>query len=99
MPRLLIVSSQDNESLLIEGFIAGAKTYYDCPLMLKYYGTSEPVERINLTNEMKADKLSLDGIKKREKELREQMMREKAAKKGKGSQIPETGPESEYSCK
>lgn len=67
----------DSKHLLVEGTITGHKGDFDCPIELKLFGTNEPVARLNLMEQMKVDRLPLDGIKAREKAERE---RAKAAK-------------------
>ena len=61
---------------------------YDCPIALKLFGTSEPVERANLRNQMKADRLPSAVIDQKEKEAKkrkaEELKKIAAAKKGKG---------------
>ncbi|KAJ9641805.1 hypothetical protein H2199_005018 [Coniosporium tulheliwenetii] len=89
----------DSRDLAVEGFIAGKKEYYDCPISLKLYGTSEPVGRMELVNKMKSDKLPLEELKAREKaekaRIKEAALAAKKAKKGApgigNGQIPEAG--------
>ena len=61
---------------------------YDCPIALKLFGTSEPVERANLRNQMKADRLPSTVIDQTEREAKkrktEELKKIAAAKKGKG---------------
>ncbi|EON61802.1 hypothetical protein W97_01019 [Coniosporium apollinis CBS 100218] len=76
----------DSRDLVVEGFIAGEKEYYDCPISLKLYGTSELVGRMELANKMKSDKLPLEELKAREKaekaRIKEAALAAKRAKKG-----------------
>lgn len=88
----------DNRSLHVEAHITGSMGTYDCPLKLKLYGTNEPVERENLLNQMRADKLPIGQATDRkrkeavaEKE-RQRLAREAATKaKKKGGVAVETG--------
>lgn len=61
---------------------------YDCPIALKLYGTSDPVERANLRSQMKADRLPSEIIDQKEKEAKkrkaEELKKIAAAKKTKG---------------
>ena len=57
----------DQRKLLVEGQIAGEKGYYECPLMLSFYGSNDPDEQAALVAEMTADKLDLKELKKRAK--------------------------------
>lgn len=76
----------DSRGLILEGVITGHKGTFDCPLAVKLYGTSDPVERLNLTNQMKADRLPLDAFKRVEKAERDRIKAtQHAAKKQKGN--------------
>ncbi|KAF2206071.1 hypothetical protein GQ43DRAFT_436496 [Delitschia confertaspora ATCC 74209] len=57
----------DNCSLLLEVIITGPKGAFDCPIEIKLYGTSEPVERSNLIRQMRADKLPIGHAMDRER--------------------------------
>ena len=74
--------------MLVEGSLSGRVGSYDCPIALKLFGTSEPVERANLRNQMKADRLPSAVIDQKEKEAKkrkaEELKKIAAAKKGKG---------------
>ena len=79
----------DNNSLLVEGSLAGNMGTYDCPLELKLFGSNDPVERANLRSQMKSDRLPCQVIDQKEKEAkgrkREELKKHAAAKKsGKG---------------
>lgn len=73
---------------MAEGSLSGRVGSYDCPIVLKLFGTSEPVERANLRNQMKADRLPSAVIDEKEKEAKkrkaEELKKIAAAKKGKG---------------
>ena len=70
----------------MEGSLSGRVGGYDCPIALKLFGTSEPVERANLRNQMKADRLPSEVIDQKEKEAKkrkaEELKKIAAAKKG-----------------
>lgn len=80
--------NQDSGALLVEGSLSGHVGAYDCPIALKLFGTSEPVERANLRNQMKMDRLPSTVIDQKEKEAKtrkaEELKKIAAAKKGKG---------------
>ena len=95
MVRLLFLPSceklmlvQDSGALLVEGSLSGRFNSYDCPIALKLFGTSDPVERANLRSQMKADRLPSTVIDQKEKEAKqrkaEELKKIAAAKKGKG---------------
>ena len=71
----------------MEGCLTGSVGTYECPIALKLFGTSDPVERSNLRNQMKADRLPLEVIDQREKEAKkrkaEELKKIAAAKKDK----------------
>ena len=75
----------------MEGCLSGNKSGYDCPIALKLFGTSEPVERANLRSQMKAERLPSEVIDQREKEAKAKKAEElksiaaaKKTKSGKG---------------
>ena len=72
----------------MEGSLSGRVGSYDCPIALKLFGTSEPVERANLRSQMKADSLPCTIIDQKEKEAKkrkaDELKKIAAAKKGKG---------------
>ena len=77
----------DNGSLLVEGALTGPKTYYDCPIGLKMFGSNDPVAGAALAQQMQDAKLPITEYnrsdrerKKREQEFEKQRKaREKAA--------------------
>ena len=85
----------DSRSLLVEGYITGRKEAFDCPIELRLYGTSEPVERRNLIAQMKSDRLPVGDANVREREQamaekeRQKMLAQaaKAAKKNSGAVV------------
>lgn len=84
----MLMQIQDSGALLVEGSLSGHVGSYDCPIALKLFGTSEPVERANLRNQMKADGLPSAVIDQKEREAKkrkaEELKKIAAAKKGKG---------------
>ena len=72
----------------MEGSLSGRVGHYDCPIALKLFGTSEPIERANLRSQMKADRLPSEVIDQKEKEAKkrkaEELKKIAAVKKGKG---------------
>ncbi|EEH06150.1 DNA repair and recombination protein RAD5B [Histoplasma capsulatum G186AR] len=54
----------DSRSLLIEGVLSGVKGFFDCPIELKLYGTSNPVQQLELMQKMERDRLPLKAIKR-----------------------------------
>lgn len=70
---------------MVEGTLAGQKGTYDCPISLRLFGTSDPIERADLRHRMKADRLPVEAVDQREKEAKrrkvEELKRMQAAKK------------------
>lgn len=65
----------------MEGILTGPKESYDCPMMLRYYGTSEPSRREALKKQMQADRLPLSELIQTEREERQkQKQREQKEK-------------------
>ncbi|KAG8533261.1 uncharacterized protein KY384_002044 [Bacidia gigantensis] len=76
----------DNGALLLEGSLAGQMGHYDCPMIIKLFGTSEPVERANLRSQLKVDRLPtevIDGKEREAKKRKGQELKQAAAKRGK----------------
>lgn len=77
----------DSGSLLVEGALTGPKSYYECPIGLKLFGTSDPVAGAALCRQMQDAHLPVTEYnraererKKRRQELEKQIKaREKAA--------------------
>ena len=88
LPCEILMLIQDSGALLVEGCLSGHVGSYDCPITLKLFGTSEPVERANLRNQMRADGLPSAVIDQKEREAKnrkaEELKKIAAAKKGKG---------------
>lgn len=60
MPKTLVaklVPYIDAGDIHVEGVIVGEKGFYDCPIRILVYGTSEPTARAALEARLKADKL------------------------------------------
>lgn len=84
--------------MLVEGSLAGHVGGYDCPISLKLFGTSDPVERANLRSQMKADRLPSEVIDEKERDAKKRKaeelkkiaaakkMKEGSAKTGAGQQ-------------
>lgn len=92
-----LASLMDSGSLLVEGALTGPKTYYDCPIGLKLFGTSDPVAGAALAKQMQDQKLPItewvykkrDAEKRRQEHEKQQKAREKAAAamRKKGTQV------------
>ncbi|KAH8198118.1 hypothetical protein TruAng_007695 [Truncatella angustata] len=60
LPRNLVAKLApyiDQDHFVLEGVLTGEKGFYDCPIRLYFYGSSEPNTRTALENRIKADKL------------------------------------------
>jgi SWI/SNF-related matrix-associated actin-dependent regulator of chromatin subfamily A3 len=66
-----LASFMDNRSFFIEGMATDYKGSFDCPVALKFYGSSDPVIRNQVKNQMKEKRLPTDGLVQLEKEERE----------------------------
>ncbi|GKZ18628.1 hypothetical protein AbraIFM66951_007648 [Aspergillus brasiliensis] len=88
----------DDRSLVVDGILTGVIGAFDCPIVLKLFGTSQPEARQALRSRMEMDKLPLGGFKQNERnEKKLAKEREKARKeaaklarslaKGKGKQF------------
>ena len=89
IPRTMaakLAKYMDAGKILVEGSLTGNKGAYDCPIDLKLFGTSDPTERSNLVDQMRVDRLPLDGIIRRAREEKkrkaDELKRLKSAKKG-----------------
>ena len=70
---------------MIEAYITGPKGAFDCPVELRLYGTNEPMERENLMNQMRADKLPMGcAANLKRQEAVAQKLDKQAAKQAKG---------------
>ncbi|KAL5043945.1 hypothetical protein BDW71DRAFT_216068 [Aspergillus fruticulosus] len=71
----------DNRLLVVEGILTGAIGAFDCPIVLKLYGPSDPERRETLKQRMVQDKLPINHLKQAERdEKKVQKEREKATK-------------------
>lgn len=100
IPRTMaakLAKYMDSKALLIEGILTGVKGDFDCPVLLKLFGTSDPVKQVELKQQMEKDRLPLGELKRRlqeekrqqkqrEKELKEAAKRSRALAKGIGRQ-------------
>ncbi|PWY70250.1 SNF2 family helicase [Aspergillus heteromorphus CBS 117.55] len=101
IPRTMaakLAKYMDDRSLTVEGILTGVIGAYDCPIVLKLFGTSNIEARQELKSRMEFDKLPLGGFRQTERDERKlQKEREKARKeaaklarslaKGKGAQL------------
>jgi hypothetical protein len=97
----------DSGSLLVEGALTGPKTFYECPIGLKLFGTSDPVAGVALRQQMQDLRLPINEFttnereaKKRAQELEKQKKaREKAiaAMQKNGSTVFENEGNGRYS--
>lgn len=55
MPELK--RDQDNNEISIEAELAGEKGFYDVPVSIRIYGTTDRAARLDLENRLKADRL------------------------------------------
>ena len=70
----------DSKKLVAEGILTGPKDYFDAPIGLRLFGTSEPGEAAHLKEEMKEARLPISELTQAE---REQKKREKEEAKRK----------------
>ncbi|KAL4980203.1 SNF2 family N-terminal domain-containing protein [Aspergillus desertorum] len=92
----------DNKLLVVEGILTGVIGAFDCPIVLRLYGPSDPDRRDALKQRMVKDKLPLNHLKQAErKEKKAQKEREKAmkeaAKKARKGQLLEAANNLGYS--
>ncbi|KAL9108964.1 MAG: hypothetical protein Q9227_006360 [Pyrenula ochraceoflavens] len=74
----------DCRDLVAEAVLTGEKGYYDCPIRLKLFGTSDPAAQAALKEKMQAARLPVNELIKAERERRRQEKeREKAMKAAK----------------
>lgn len=89
----------DSGELLVEGALTGPKDYFECPIGLKLFGTSDPVAMAELKQKMQGLRLPVNELTRTERERKQrekdQAAREKAAKsmkKGGNTVIDPEGP-------
>ena len=71
IPRAMaakLAKYMDAGNILVKGCLTGNKSAFDCPIALKLFGTSSPTERSELVDQMRLDRLPLDGIISRARE-------------------------------
>ena len=80
---------------MVEGSLAGSKGTYDCPIALRLFGTSDPLERANLRRRMKADRLPVEVLDQRETEAKrrkiEELKRLEATRKAMAAKAAKAG--------
>ncbi|KKY25618.1 putative snf2 family helicase [Phaeomoniella chlamydospora] len=91
----------DSKALFAEGYLTGHVGAFDCPVALRFYGTSDPVASANLKKQMQDAKLPVSELiqaqkwrKKEESERAKQLKKQKsgAGMGGSGVQFdPSTG--------
>ncbi|KAF2099155.1 hypothetical protein NA57DRAFT_27133, partial [Rhizodiscina lignyota] len=94
IPRNLaakLAKYMDDHSLHIEGTITAPKDVYECPIELKLFGPTDPVEHIAVSEEMKADKLPLNEWKRWEKTQRDRAKAAQQAAKQAAKQATKNG--------
>lgn len=75
-----LASLMDSGSLLVEGALTGPKTFYDCPIGLKLFGTNDPIAGAALAKDMQDKKLPITEYNRATKEhAKQQRAREKTA--------------------
>ncbi|KAF2673342.1 hypothetical protein BT63DRAFT_437066 [Microthyrium microscopicum] len=85
----------DQNTLRIEAITRGPKGDYDCPLLLQFFGSSDPSIRARVKEQMKDKKLPVSGLSQLEREEaarkkefeRQQKEREKLLKKAKAAVV------------
>jgi SWI/SNF-related matrix-associated actin-dependent regulator of chromatin subfamily A3 len=78
---LKLAPFMDRKTLVVEAQTTGPKDYFDCPLSLKFYGTTDIVARNSIKEEMKAARLPTDGLTQMDKAAREEEKRKKEQEK------------------
>lgn len=86
----------DSKSLLVEAFTTGPKDYFDCPLQINMFGTSNPEQRSALMSQMRAAKLPVTDARRFEqadkaRAKEEAKLAKQAKKAGLGGQPWESG--------
>lgn len=81
LPSFAEFPLQDTKDLLIEGILTGVIGVYDCPIVLRLFGTTDPAKKIQLKRQMEADNLRFGELKRQEREQsKRQRQREKEQK-------------------
>ncbi|KAK8177376.1 SNF2 family N-terminal domain-containing protein [Phyllosticta citrichinensis] len=87
LPRVLaakLARHMDNRSLVVEGAITGHMGTFDCPVEVKLYGTSDPIARADLVNQMKDDRFPVHEFNKWEKLQKERFKAHQAMLRARG---------------
>ncbi|KAK6380459.1 hypothetical protein LTS17_005649 [Exophiala oligosperma] len=71
----------DSGQLLVEGCLTGAQTFYDCPIGLKLFGTSDPIAASALARRMQELRLPLNQYGQFKRRLQEQEKERKSREK------------------
>ena len=88
----------DAGKILVEGSLTGDKAFYDCPIALKLFGAQDPTERAELADQMRLDRLPLDGIIQRAREEKKRKAEElKGFKSTKKAGVLKAGSSQEWS--
>ena len=89
IPRAMaakLAKYMDANKILVEGSLQGNKGTFDCPIALRLYGTSDPGPRSELVDQMRVNRLPLDGIIQRAREEKkrkaDELKRLKSTNKG-----------------
>ncbi|KAI5917130.1 RAD5-like protein [Camillea tinctor] len=86
LPRFLawkLAPYIDSGEIILEGVLSGPKGFFDCPVRLYFYGTSDPDLRLVLEEKLKADKLvKATEMKRTRKEAEAQRAAAKDLKNG-----------------
>lgn len=84
--------------MIIEAMLTGEKNGYDCPCRLKFYGTSSPLERADLEERLKKDKLAKATELKKTRKENEQQRKAMGLKAGRTTNgLPSSSQEPEVS--
>ncbi|KIW97302.1 uncharacterized protein Z519_02694 [Cladophialophora bantiana CBS 173.52] len=68
-----LAALMDSGSLLVEGALTGPKTYYDCPIGLKLFGTNDPVAGAALARQMQDLHLPITEYSRSERERKKRL--------------------------
>lgn len=97
LPRTLVEKLApyiDKDEIAIEGVLTGEKGFFDCPIRVYVYGTSDKFERLKLEEKLKADKLLKATDMKNTRKQAEAM--KKASKLGMKSSTTDTVAQQEH---
>ncbi|KIW20513.1 hypothetical protein PV08_01088 [Exophiala spinifera] len=77
----------DSGQLLVEGCLTGPKSFYDCPIGLKLFGTSDPVAGSALARRMQELRLPLNQYGQFKRRLQEQEKERKSREKAAAAMV------------